>query len=284
VSNPANSGVIKVVFPPTYPPEGPFISIAAFKTWLAAQPNNTADSPYTAQLQDISDLGGDSNTAGSLGYVLRDNNNKYVSIVFLGKTITSIQDNAFFGCTNLSDITIPNVNSIGRWAFANCTSLRSVSIPDSVKSIGDSAFQWCTGLTSVTIGNGVTRIGVWAFAGCTSLTNVNIGNNVASIGDSAFRSCSNLSSITIGRGAVNIRIEDYSFYECTNLTSLILGQRVTLIENYVFIGCSNLSRVTFDGEIGSIYNNAFPGDLYEAYLKGGRGTYTIANNWYWTKQ
>ena len=49
-------------------------------------------------------------------------------------------------------VTIPNsVTSIGNEAFKNCTELTSVNIPNSVTSIGGHAFDGCTGLTSMTV-------------------------------------------------------------------------------------------------------------------------------------
>ncbi|MBQ8050385.1 MAG: leucine-rich repeat domain-containing protein [Bacteroidaceae bacterium] len=75
-------------------------------------------------------------------------------------SVTSIGRYAFYGCTGLTSVTIPNsVTSIGGRAFAECTGLTSVTIPESVTSIGDRAFYNCTGLTSVTIPNSVTSIG-----------------------------------------------------------------------------------------------------------------------------
>ena len=79
-----------------------------------------------------------------------------------------------------------SVTSIGGYAFYECTSLESVTIPDSVTSIGDYAFEECTSLKSVTISDSVTSIGGWAFNGCTSLENVDLPDGI-DIGSEAFK-------------------------------------------------------------------------------------------------
>ena len=89
-------------------------------------------------------------------------------------SVTSIGRSAFYGCSGLTSVTIPDsVTSICRRAFYGCSGLTSVTIPDSVTSIGSGAFSGCSGLTSVTIPDSVTSIGQSAFSGCSGLTTIN---------------------------------------------------------------------------------------------------------------
>ena len=65
--------------------------------------------------------------------------------------MTSIGGSAFYDCSGLTIVTIPDsVTNIERWAFYGCSGLTSVTIPNSVESIGSDAFIGCNLLTSVT--------------------------------------------------------------------------------------------------------------------------------------
>lgn len=90
------------------------------------------------------------------------------------------------------EVTIPSeidgkkVTSIGWSAFWECSILTSVTIPDSVTNIGSDAFKGCAGLMSINIPSGVTNIGGGAFDGCSGLTSINIPSSVTSIGSYTF--------------------------------------------------------------------------------------------------
>ena len=202
------------------------------------------------------------------------------------KTVTVTGGNilygAFYNCSGLSEITIPNsVTSIGDYAFRDCSSLTEVTIPDGVTNIGYMAFCDCLLLTSVTIPNSVTSIGDYAFDycpiekakipalaisfisqrslksveitsgtsvkerafyGCSGLTSITIPNSVTSIGSSAFYGCSSLTSITIPNSLTSIGSS--AFYGCNNLTSVTIPDSVISIGQGAFSGCSSLENIT----------------------------------------
>ena len=135
--------------------------------------------------------------------------------------VTSMGNDAFSGCSGLTNITIPDsVTSIGDYAFHGCSSLTNITIPNSVTSIGDYAFRGCSSLTSITIPNSLTSMGNDAFSGCSGLTSITIPDTVSTIGGGAFGGCSGLTSITIPDSVTSIGFA--MFRECRRLESITL--------------------------------------------------------------
>ncbi len=184
--------------------------------------------------------------------VLYVGNEKEVTIP---NTVTTIGDNAFRGCTNLTSVTIPNsVTTIGEAAFSDCSNLTSVTIPSSVTTIGSNAFQYCGKLREITIPNSVTEIGSFAFYMCSNLTSVTIPSSVTTIGPRAFTYCSNLTSVDIPNSVTSI--EESAFFS-SGLTSVTIPALVTTIGDNAFAFCSNLTSVTIPASVTTIGGNAF---------------------------
>ncbi len=170
--------------------------------------------------------------------------------------VTSIGDSAFSGCTGLTGLTIPSsVTSIGVNAFGGCTGLTSVTLPAGVASVGSAVFAGCAGLTSVTLPAGLTSIGNFAFQDCTSLTGLTIPNGVTSIGERAFQSCAGLKSVTIPGSVTSLGV--LAFEDCVSLASVTIPAGVTRIPNWIFEGCSGLKSVTIPASVTEIGQEAF---------------------------
>ena len=243
-----------------------------------------------------------------------DGSGAVIDSFIFGENVEHIPGKLCYKMTNLKNINLPvRLKTIGDAAFYGCTSLTSITIPDSVIYVGHSAFEdapltsivwnakkcedffWktgagdggrpsqhpfmgstkttsitfgegvehipgqickrMTGLTSITIPNSVTSIGGSAFIECSALYSINLGNSVTSIGNYAFSDCSSLTSITIPN-SVTI-IGDYAFRECSALSSINLGNSVMSIGNNAFSNCSSLTSVTIPNSVTSIGSYAF---------------------------
>lgn len=159
------------------------------------------------------------------------------------KNSTKFLDKTFYGCENLTNITIPSgVISIGAGTFYGCKNLTSINIPSGVTRIGANAFQNCSGLTSVDIPSGVTSIADNTFYGCTGLASVNIPDGVTSIGNYAFWSCNSLTNITIPNNVTSIG--GFAFQLCQGLTNVVIGNGITSIGSGAFMWCGTIDSTT----------------------------------------
>ena len=217
--------------------------------------------------------------------------------VVIADSVTSIGNDAFYGCTGLSSITIPNsVTEIGDLAFYDCygltevnisdlsawckidfsrydanplyyaeklklngTEIKDLVIPNDITEIKDCAFNGCSGLTSITIPNSVTLIGAGAFYDCSGLTSITIPNSVTLIGSYAFFGCDGLTSITIPNSVTEIG--SGAFFGCDGLTEVNYNaENCTTMgsgEYPVFRGCSKLKTLNIGNEVKTIPSYAF---------------------------
>ena len=219
------------------------------------------DFTVTAENRAMIGFTGEANEKLVIPAVFEDNGTWY--------RVTSIGICAFYGCSGLASVTIPDtVATIDGYAFGGCSNLTSVTIGDSVTTISGTAFWCCSNLTSVIIPDSVTTIGYEAFAGCSNLTSVTIGKSVTTIGESAFRNCSRLTSIVIDEKNIAYQSINGNLYskDGTLLIAYALGKidthfqipdSVTTIGDWAFSGCSSLTSVTVGDSVTSIGDFAF---------------------------
>ena len=191
--------------------------------------------PFMASAHDIEVT----NSDGVTIYYNYINNGTELEVTFRGSYYNDYSNEYQGNVAIPEEVTYMNrtrmVTSIGNYAFYYCSKLTSVTIPNSVTSIGGWAFEGCSGLTSVTIPNSVTSIELGTFSGCSGLTSITIPNSVEYIGSYAFYYCSKLTSITIPKSVTSIGDEAFDGVDLTTV--------VSLIENpFVIVGKSSSSR------------------------------------------
>lgn len=184
----------------------------------------------------------------NLGYV-GDNAFSYcdkLKKVVFSDNVSSIGNNAFQGCTALTELTIPS-GIIGEYSFADCSNLKKVTFGDAVTDIKSFAFYECTSLQEVIIPESVTHIGVGAFDGTPWYQEYRqdsshyygpilyINQIAYDVNDYEITSCE------FRDGTLVIGDEVMSGNDV--LTTVTIPESVQYVGTYAFSGCSNLSSV-----------------------------------------
>lgn len=184
--------------------------------------------------------------------------NSDICEITVGDGVTSIGDNAFHSCKELSMVTfMGGLTRIGSGAFAGCEVLRDFDFPYSLETIGANAFSECNGLVDVSIPDSVQSIGSEAFSLCEGLSMVELPTTLTKIPDGIFTDCTLLDSITIPDTVTEIGAN--AFLRCTAFILEKLPAGIKSIGAAAFANCGNIESLALPGTLESIGEAAFNG-------------------------
>ena len=149
--------------------------------------------------------------------------------IVVPNSIQKIEKDAFFGCMQLEEISLPFVGekasntthtnfgyifgavdttshtptslktvvvtgecSVAQDAFASCQNITSFTATSDIKNVAEFAFFSCTGLEVVRFEGTLENLGQSAFLNCTSLKEILLPDSIKNIGYGIFENCSNV--------------------------------------------------------------------------------------------
>lgn len=186
--------------------------------------------------------------------------------------ITSVGSNFFYKCAKMTTLVggIPStVTTIDKNAFNGCTVLSDIgTLPSGLTYIGQDCFNSCKALTSMILPNGLETIYNYAFANCTALTYINIPDSVTYLGTNAFLSCSSLTTVDISENSQITGGLNGVFNSCSVLTGFIIPRGVTTLGDNTFRGCKALTTIGDDLPLGltSIGKDCFNGCAFTSVV------------------
>ena len=183
-------------------------------------------------------------------------NNKILKSVIIGDNIESIENNAFYGCKNITQVYI-NCKNIGYYAFRNSTNLEKVIIGKNVMNTRDAVFESCSKLSDFTLLSENIYLNNVKIGHSLSLKEIKVNedNNKYMVEDGILFSKDGSKIYVYPEGKIgetyvfdnNIKeIGDFAFYGCTNLKEINIPNTVNKIGVRAFEGCSNLEEVYID--------------------------------------
>lgn len=169
---------------------------------------------------------------------------KEIKSVYVSDGVTIVEEMAFMGCVQLTEISLPNSLEkidIGAFTF---TQIKNLYIPKNVKQIDDSAFVY-TDVESITVSEENVRYkGVGnclidtktktLITGCKNSVILNDGS-IEIIGSSAFFFTNFVGRVVLPEGLK--KISESAFSMCSKITSFYIPDSVTEIDRMAFSGC-----------------------------------------------
>lgn len=208
-------------------------------------------------------------------------------VIFENTVLEKISDGAFWGCSALSSIALPDsvteiekyaffetglrniqlpekLTLIGAYAFCNCKNLEQIQLPSQLKELGNGAFSSCENLAQIQLPSQLNKVGVDAFGDCTSLDKIDIPAGLKQIESDTFRN-TGLTSVTLHEGLT--KIEDGAFHDCLKLKKIRIPKSVTDIGGLALGIRYNMGNGAEEVIPGGFTVEGYTGSAAERYVK-----------------
>ena len=191
-----------------------------------------------------------------------DNTN--VKSVVIPKNIVKIENNAFYGCTSLSDVTFnEGLKELGRSVFSN-TAIETITIPSSLEVVEDNQFSEGifenTKLTTINFAEGTKSVVGYLFIGCNSITNITFPKTIESIGDYAFYKCNGFEKIDIPSNIATIG--ERAFSCCQNLKTVKLNEGLKELGAGAFSDTA-IETITIPSSLEKVVSNEYSEGVFK---------------------
>lgn len=173
--------------------------------------------------------------------------------------VKSIADNAFEGYKYVTEVTFAqgaSVTSIGKFAFYNCSAITDVTLPDTITTINENAFNNCQAMVNIKLPSKLQKIGKSAFEKCFSINELIIPVKVKTATEiMGYQGCANKVVFEEGRFYIPAGI----FRNAQGIKAVAMYKGVNQIKKQAFMGCSSLKKITSPTTLKKINKEAFKG-------------------------
>ncbi len=202
--------------------------------FVGCKKDNTTSTDSTSNNSSSSFRDSSSSSAPNSSSVTEDD---YADFMFT-QTGNTYELTAYSG--NDEVVTVPktykgkSVTIIGEKAFYDCSNIRKIVLPDTLKEVGSEAFGYCSNLADIDMPTCV-RIMDNAFIGCSALEEIVLPHGMVYLGKKLFTDCYKLKKVVVNSGTILAE----TFAGCL-AKEIEVKNNVESIKPYAFSACKNI--------------------------------------------
>ena len=187
-----------------------------------------------------------------------NNTHVYIPSFYNGLPVVAVAEEAFYQCTRLRGVTLPeSVSSFGKYAFNTCSQMEEVNIPEAVTELEAAVFIKCTSLKSIVLPKNLKVIGNSVFRYCTVLSEISFPDALEKIGVCAFDDTAWYDAQPDGPIYIGTILYKYRTSETGEFFVDNIHEDTTYIVGAAFYNLHNLVGVNLPESVKGIGQSAF---------------------------